>query len=73
MATVREKCARFPKLRGRLITFALGLKIRFGQVHTEVRYPVRGNYILGEISGLVSGLWCLFENDNSKKFSQYFF
>ena len=41
-------------------------------MHTEVRYLVRGNSILGRILGLVSGLWCLFENGNSKKFSQYF-
>ena len=36
------------------------------------RCPVRGNYFLGGRLGLVSGLWCLFENGNSKKFSQSF-
>ena len=42
-------------------------------MHTEARYPVREKNFLGGISGLVSGLWCLFENGNSKKFSQYCF
>jgi hypothetical protein len=41
-------------------------------MHTEARYPVRGKSVLGGRSGLVSGLRCLFEKGNSKKFSQYF-
>ena len=41
-------------------------------MHTEVRYPVRGNYISSGRSSLFSGLRCLFENGNSKKLSQYF-
>ena len=69
---MKEKCARILAACGRLITFAPGLRIRSEQVHTEVRYPVRGNYISGGRSSLVSGLRCLFENGNSKKFSQYF-
>ena len=73
MATVRVKCARFPRLRGRLITFASGLKIRSGQVDMRVRYPGRGKNASGARSGLVSSLRCLFENGISKKFSKYFF
>jgi len=38
----------------------------------RVRYPGRGKNVSGGRSGLVSRLWCLFENGNSKKFSQYF-
>ena len=72
MAIVRDKCTRFPRLRGRLITFAPGFKIYFGQVDMRVRYPGIGKNVLGGRSGLVSGLRCLFENGNSKKFSQYF-
>jgi hypothetical protein len=72
MATVREKCARFPRLRGGLITFSSGLRIRSGQVDMRVRYPARGKMASGARSSLVLGLWCLFENGNSKKFSQYF-
>ena len=41
-------------------------------MHTEARYLVSGKNILGGISGLVSGLCCLLENGNSKKFSHYF-
>ena len=38
----------------------------------QVRCPRRGNYVSGARSGLVSGLRYLFENGNSKNFSQYF-
>ena len=41
-ATVKEKCARFPRQRGRLINFAPGLRIRSGQVDMRVRYLGRG-------------------------------
>ena len=41
-------------------------------MHTKARYPVRGKNVFGGRSGLVSGIRCLFENGNSKKFSQYF-
>ena len=71
-ATVKLNCARILASCGRLITFAPGLGICSGQVHTEFRYTGRGRNVLGIILGLVSGLWCLFENGNSKKFSQYF-
>ena len=69
---MRQRCARILVACGRLITFASGLGIRSRQVHTEDRYPLRGKIVLGGRSGLVSGLWCLLENGNSKKFSQYF-
>ena len=69
---MREKCARFPRLRGRLIKFSPRLKIRSGQVDMRVRYPRRGKNASGARSSLVSGLRCLFENENSKKISQYF-
>ena len=69
-ATVKPNCARILATCGRLITFALGLRIRSGQVYTEVRYPGMGKNVLGRISCLVSGLRCLFENGKSKKFSQ---
>ena len=68
-AIVKHNCARILAACGRLITFALGLRIHSGQVHTEVRYPVRGKSISGGRLGLVLGLRCLFENGNSKKFS----
>jgi hypothetical protein len=71
-ATVKLNCARILATCGRLITFAPGLGICSRQMHTEVRYPGRVKNVLGERSGLVSGLRCLFENGNSKKFSQYF-
>ena len=71
-ATVKGSCARILTARGRLITFSSGLRIHSGKMHTEARYPVREKNFLGGRSGLVSGLWCLFENGNSKKFSQYF-
>jgi hypothetical protein len=69
---VKLNYARILAAYGRLITFAPGLGIHSRQVHTEVRYPGRGKHFLGGRSGLVSGLRCLFENGNSKKFSQYF-
>ena len=69
---MKLNCARILAACGRLIIFAPGLGIRSRQVHTEVRYSVRGKNVLGGILGLVSGLRCLFENGNSKKFSQYF-
>ena len=71
-ATVKGSCARILTARGRLITFASGHRICSRQMHTEARYPVRGENVLGGRSGLVSDLRCLFENGNSKKFSQYF-
>ena len=55
-ATVKEKCARILAACGRLITFAPGLRIHFGQLHTKVRYSMRGNSVSGRRSGLVSGL-----------------
>ena len=69
---MKGKCARILVACGRLITFALGLRIRSRQVHTKVRYRGRGENFLGGRLSLVLGLWCLFENGNSKKFSQYF-
>ena len=69
---MKGSCARILTARGRLITFASGLGIRSRQVHTEARYPMSGKNILGIRSSLVLGLWCLLENGNSKKFSQYF-
>ena len=72
MATVRDKCARFPRLRGRLITFSPRLRIRSGQVDMRVRYPGRGKNASGARLRLVSGLWCLLENGNCKNFSQHF-
>jgi hypothetical protein len=69
---MKEKCAKILAAYGRLITFASRFRIRSGQMHVEARYPVRGENVSGKISGLVLGLWCLFENGKSKKFSQYF-
>ena len=69
---MREKCARFPRLKGRLITFSLGLRIRSSQVDMRVRYPGRGENASGARLSLVSGIRCLFESGNPKKFSQYF-
>jgi hypothetical protein len=71
-ATVKANCARILTARGKPITFASGAGFHSRQVHTEVRYLVRGNSISGGRSILVSGFRCLFENGNSKKFSQYF-
>ena len=70
--TVRPRCGRILADSGRLITFDSGVAICSGQMHAEARYPVSGKNLLGGRSGLVSGLRCLLENDNSKKFSQYF-
>jgi hypothetical protein len=70
--TVRQRCARILAARGRLIIFDSGPVIRSGQVHIESRYLVSGKNVLGGRLGLESGLWCLLENGNSKKFSQYF-
>ena len=69
---MKGSCARILTGRGRLITFASGLGIRSEQMHTKDSYPVRGKNVLGRRLGLVSGLQCLFENGNSKKFSRYF-
>ena len=69
---MRHRCARILAVRGRLIIFDSDLGIRSGRMHTEARYPVSGKNVLGGRSGLVSGLRCLLENGNSKKFSQYF-
>jgi hypothetical protein len=66
---MRHRCARILAARGRLIIFDSGLGIRSGQMHIEDRYPVSGKNVLGGISSLVSGLRCLLENGNSKKFS----
>ena len=46
-ATVKESCARILTGRERLITFASGLGICSGQMHTEARYSVRGKIVLG--------------------------
>ena len=72
-ATVKPNCARILAACGRLITFALGLRIHSEQVDMRVRYPGRGKNVSSARLSLVSGLWCLFENGNSKEFSQYFF
>ena len=69
---MRQGCARILTGRGRLITFASGLGIHFGQMHTEARCPMSGKNVLRGISALVSGLRCLLDDGNSKKFSQYF-
>ena len=69
---MREKCARFPRLRGRLITFSSGLRIHFDQVDMRVRYLGMGKNASGARLSVVLGPRCLFENGNSKKFSQYF-
>ena len=53
---MREKCTRFPRLRGRLINFAPGLRIRSGQVDMRVRYPGRGKNASGARLSLISGL-----------------
>ena len=70
--TVSQRCTRILAACGRLITFTPGLRIHSKQVHTEVGYLVRSKNIFGRRYGLVSSLWCLLENGNSKKFSQYF-
>ena len=70
--TVKPRCARILTDAGRWITFDSGVRICSGRMHTEARYPVSGKSVLGKRSGLVSGLQCLLENDNSKKSSQYF-
>ena len=69
---MKDRCARKVIEAGRWITFDSGVGICSGQMHTESRYPASGKKILGVRSGLVSGLRCLLENGNSKKFSQYF-
>ena len=69
---MRPKCAGILAARGRLINFDSGIGIRFDQMHTEDRYLFSGKSLLGGRLGLVSGLQCLLENGNSKKFSQYF-
>ena len=71
-ATVRPRCVRILATHGRLITFDSSLGIHSSQMHTEARYPMNGKNLLREIPGLVSGLRCLLENGNSKKFSHYF-
>ena len=70
--TVRGKCARIPRLRRRLITFASGVEIHSWQMDMQVRCPARGNYISGSRSSLVLGLRYLFENGNYWKSSEYF-
>ena len=60
------------KEAGRWINFDSGVGIRSDRMHTEARYLVSGKNLLGRRLGLVSGLQCLLENGNSKKFSQYF-
>ena len=69
---MRPRCARILAARGRLITFASGLGICSGHMHTKARYLGRRKLLSYGRSGLVLGLLCLFENGNSKKFSQYF-
>jgi hypothetical protein len=68
---VRQGCTRILIGKGRQITFSSGLEILSEWMHTEARYLVRWKNFLGGGSGLVSGLWCLLENGNSKKFCQY--
>ena len=70
--TVRPRCARILAAPGRLITFDSGVRICSSWMHTEAGYPMSGKNILCGRLGLVSGLRCLLENGNSKKFSQYF-
>ena len=72
-ATMKHNCARVLAARGRLITFALGAGFQSRQVHTEVRYLVMRNFVLGGRLGLFLGLRCLFENGNSKKILSVFF
>lgn len=69
---MKPRCAMILTDVARWITFDSGVGICSGQMHTKARYPVSGKKILGRRSGLVSGLWCLLENGNSKKFSHYF-
>ena len=57
---------------GRWLNFDSGVEICSNQMHTESRYLVSGKKLLGGRSFLVSVLWFLLENGNSKKFSQYF-
>ena len=68
---MRPRCARILAAPGRLITFDSGVRISVGRMHIEARYLVSGKNILDRRSVFVSGLWCLLENGNSKKFSQY--
>ena len=70
--TVKPRCARILTDAGRWITFDSGVRICSGQMHTKARYLVIWKKLLCGRSGLVSGLRCLLENGNSKKFSQYF-
>jgi hypothetical protein len=69
---VKANCTRILTARGRLITFSSGVGFQSRHVHTEFRYLMRVNSISGGRPGLVSDIQCLFENGNSKKFSQYF-
>ena len=71
-ATMRLNYARILAACGRLMTFVVGLRICSGQVDMRVRYPGSGKNASGARLSLVLGLRCLFENGNSKKFSQYF-
>jgi hypothetical protein len=68
---VRPRCATILAAPGRPIIFDSGVGIRSSQMHTKARYTVSGKNILGIGSSLFSSLWCLLENGNSKKFSQY--
>ena len=69
---MKPRCARILVHPERLITFDSGVEIWSGWMHSEDRYPVSGKNLLGGRLGLVLGLQYLFENGNSKKFSQYF-
>ena len=53
---MRGKCARVPRLRRRLITFASGGGIQSGKMNMKVRCLGRGNFVSGARSGLASGL-----------------
>ena len=69
---MRQRCTRKVQEAGRWLNFDSGVGICPGQMHTEARYLRRRKNILYIRSSLVVGLWCLLENGNSKKFSQFF-
>ena len=70
--TVKRRCTRIVKEAGRWINLDSGVGICPDQMHTKARYLGSGKNLLGRILGLVSGLKCLLEYGNSKKFSQFF-
>ena len=70
--TTERRCARKVQEAGRWIKFDSGVGICSGQMHTEARYLGRRKILLYGRSSLVLGLRCPLENDNFKKFCQYF-